>query len=132
EGLRLFLFRHVLAVDEGCLHLPGGQVLDVAHLDPALRAEHLQAPGLGGGDHGAEVAARASPEAEQHRGGVVNAEIAREAQALRRDSVYGPGEVEHRVPPVRAPPGHAAGGRLSAVVAPVLARETVDARPAEI
>jgi len=45
-------------VEEAHLHVPRMQVLDIADLDPALRAEDLHAPGLGRGDHGAEVAGR--------------------------------------------------------------------------
>ena len=47
-------------IDEATLHLPGREVLDVADFDPALRAEHLHAPRLGGGDDGAEIAGRAA------------------------------------------------------------------------
>ena len=107
-------------------------MLDVPHLDPALRAEYLQAPRLGGGHDGAQVAGRAAAEAEEHRGGVVGAVVLRKAQALRGDGVDGTGEIEHRVHDVYAATGHTAGGRLVGVVAPVFAREAVDARAAEI
>src|SRR5438034_1383144 len=65
----------ILPVDGADFELPGVQVLDVADLRPAVRAEDLQPPGLRRGDHGAEIAVRAALEAEQHRGRVVEAEI---------------------------------------------------------
>src|SRR2546428_298174 len=48
----------IFPVDRADLELPGIKMLDVADLGPAVRAEDLQAPGFGGGDHGAAVAGR--------------------------------------------------------------------------
>src|SRR5258705_5285968 len=53
--LRLAVQMQVLSVDCADLELPGGDVLDTADLGPAVRAEDLQAPGLGGGDYRAPV-----------------------------------------------------------------------------
>src|SRR6266568_431745 len=122
----------VLPVDGADLELPGVQVLDVADLGPAARAEDLQAPGLGRGDHGSEIAGGAVPEAEQHRGRVVEAEIPDGARALRVHRLDSPRKADHGIDEVHAPPGHAARGSFLAALAPVLALEAVNARAAEI
>src|SRR5438552_14624401 len=122
----------IFPVDRADSELPGVQVLDVADLRPAVRAEDLQAPGLGRGDHGSEIAGGTAPEAEQHRGRVVEAEIPDGARALRAHRVDFPREADHGVDQVHAPPCHAACGSFLAALAPVFAPEAVYARSAEI
>src|SRR5258708_30113749 len=60
HDLRPAIQMKILPVDGTELQLPGGQVLDIPDLGPAVRAEDLQAPGLGGCGHGAEIAGRAA------------------------------------------------------------------------
>ena len=93
--------------------------------DPALGAEHLHAPGLGGRDDRAEIARRAAPETEQHRSRVVDAVILRAAGSSARTTVsIVPGEIQHRIDDVHAAAGHAARRALLALLAPVVASET--------
>src|SRR5712671_4978108 len=132
RDLRPAMQLQVLPGEGADLELPRVQVLDAADLGPAVRAEDLQAPGLRGGDHGAEVAGRAALEAEQHRRRVVDAEIPDGARALRDHRLVSSREADHGFDQMHAPPSHTAGGSFLAALAPVFALEAVNARAAEI
>src|SRR5262245_8033296 len=73
--LRLVMYEQVCWIHVARFHLPGGEMLYIAHFHPAFRAEHLHAPGFRSGDYGAQVAGCAVLEAKEHRGRVVQAEI---------------------------------------------------------
>src|SRR5207302_1924748 len=130
--LRAAVQMQILPVDGADFEPPGGEVLDIADLGPAVGAEDLQTPGLRRSDHGAEVAGRAALEAEQHRGRVVDAEIPDGAGALRDHRLDSPREAEHGIDEVHAPPGHTARGPLLAALAPVFALVAIHAGAAEI
>src|SRR5712691_11165700 len=120
DDLRPAMQVKILPVDGAELQLPGHKMLDVADLGPAVRAEDLQAPGFGGGDNRAEIAGRAAFEAEQHRGRVVDAEIADGAGALRVHRLDSPRKADHGVDEVHAASRHAARRSFLAALAPVL------------
>src|SRR5690242_9326325 len=134
EGARLrpCLSYRIREVDEALLELPRVQVLYVADLHPAVRAEDLQAPRLRSRDHGAEIAGGAATEAEEHRGGVVHAIVVHQPVALREYGSDLTGEIKHRIDHMHAAPRHAAGRHFLAVLAPMLAREAIRARAAEV
>src|SRR4029079_15386802 len=69
---------------------------------------------------------------EKHRRGVVDAVVERSPKTLRVHAVDGPSEVEHGIDDVHAAPGHPAGRTFIALLAPMLALETIHTRPAEI
>ena len=69
--VRLVMGVQVLRIDQTHFQLPRRQMFDIADLDPGVRSEHLQAPGLRARDDGANIARRTAGEAEQHRPGVM-------------------------------------------------------------
>ena len=107
-------------------------MLHIADLGPALGAEDLHAPGLGGGDESAQVPGGAVLKAEQHRGGVVDAVVERAAVALCVDVINLPRQIHHRIDDVYAASGHAAGRAFFRAQAPVFFTKAINAGAAEV
>ena len=121
-----------LRVDHARRQGPGVQMRDRADRGPALRAEHLHAPAFRRRDDGAEIAARAVRELEQHRRRIVEAVVKGEPRALREHGVDPAGKIEHCIDEVHPAPGHAPGGPFLRLLTPVLLREAIHARPVEV
>ena len=132
DGLGFAMCIQIRAVDEAHAHLPRRQVLDVAHLDPALFAEYLHAPRFGRCDERAEVAGRAALEAEQHGRRIVDPVIEHAAQALCVHRVDFSRQEQHCIDDMHAAPRHAARGTFFRIEAPVVRPEPVNAGAAKI